>query len=92
MSEARRKSRHEAERDRLWNALQALFRLVEDGTLVRDICHDGEPGFALRQIPLVKTLAECQCALHKIEPPDPLADQSYVDLEDRVREGWERTP
>jgi len=44
-------------------ALRKLFALVEDGTLVRDISRDDLRGWAMRQIPLVKTLAEVSVVL-----------------------------
>jgi hypothetical protein len=53
----------EAERDQLREALRRLFALVEDGTLVRDISKDSEPGFAIRQIPFVMALRNAQAAL-----------------------------
>ena len=56
-------ARAEAERDRLREALRRLFALVKDGTLVRDISKDSEPGFAIRQIPFVMALRNAQAAL-----------------------------
>jgi hypothetical protein len=41
-------------------ALVKVYMLVEEGTLVRDTSHDHEAGWALRQIPLVQTLAEAK--------------------------------
>ena len=52
-----------AERDALRAALRGLMRLLEDGTLVRDISHDHEPGWAMRQLPLTQALAAAHAAL-----------------------------
>lgn len=52
-----------AEHDCLARALRTLFALVEDGTLVRDTSRDHEPGWALRQVPLVQALARARAAL-----------------------------
>ncbi len=50
-------------RDDLAEALEELYALIEDGVLVRDVSHDGEPGWALKQLPLVRSLGKAQGAL-----------------------------
>lgn len=44
-------------------ALSSLMRLIDDGVLVRDISHDNEDGWALRQLSLVTALKQAQQAL-----------------------------
>lgn len=39
-------------------SLREIMKLIEDGFLVRNISRDGEPGWAMRQIPMVQTLAK----------------------------------
>lgn len=54
-----------AQRD-LATALRDLFAFVENGVLIRDISHDHEPGWAMRQVPLVQTLAAVKAILAKV--------------------------
>ena len=51
------------ERDRLAHALRTLLAFVEDGTLVRNTSQDHAPDWALRQIPLVRVLADARATL-----------------------------
>jgi hypothetical protein len=46
-------------------ALTGVKQLLDDGILVRDISHDHEPGWAMKQIPLVRTLVLIEAALKK---------------------------
>lgn len=48
---------------RLFDALNGLMALIENETLVRNTDGDGEPGWAIRQLPLVQTLAFAKSAL-----------------------------
>lgn len=41
-------------------SLGAIMKLVGDGTLVRDISGDAEPGWAMKQLPLVMALKTAQ--------------------------------
>jgi hypothetical protein len=52
---------------RLRELLGKLFGLIESGKLVRDISKDHEPDWALKQIELVRTLAEVSAALQPLE-------------------------
>jgi len=52
-----------AENERLRGALRGLMMMIENGYLVRQTNGDGDPGWALRQLPLVKALAEAEAAL-----------------------------
>jgi len=52
--------------------LRELFALIEDGTLVRDISRDAEPGWAMRQLPLVQALARAKQILD--DAPQPPAE------------------
>lgn len=46
-------------------ALKSVLTLIDEGKLVRDISGDSEPDWALRQLPLVRTLQACRAALAK---------------------------
>jgi len=50
--------------EQLEAALRKLLGFLEDGTLCRDISRDHEPGWAMRQLPLVQTLTEVKALLH----------------------------
>lgn len=41
-------------------SLGAIMKLIGDGTLVRDISGDAEPGWAMKQLPLVMALKTAQ--------------------------------
>jgi succinate dehydrogenase/fumarate reductase flavoprotein subunit len=47
--------------------LAALIKLIEDGTLVRDISRDAEDGWAFRQVPLVKAVSDARALLDRTE-------------------------
>lgn len=47
-----------ADNNALRDSLRAVMKLIEDGFLVRNILRDDEPGWAMRQIPMVQTLAK----------------------------------
>lgn len=49
--------------------LRDFFAHVESGTLVRNISKDREPGWALRQLPLVQTLHATLTLLAALEVP-----------------------
>jgi hypothetical protein len=49
--------------DQLVEALDELMALIENNTLVRNISRDGDPDWAIRQLPLVMTLKKAQAAL-----------------------------
>jgi len=53
----------EAEVERFRTALRGLMMMIENGYLVRQTNGDGDPGWELRQLPLVKALAEAEAAL-----------------------------
>jgi len=58
------KCKHLAERVKvLEDALQDIFTMLDDGYLVRDTSHDGQDGWAMRQLPYVRKLAAAQAAL-----------------------------
>lgn len=48
-------------------ALRGMLRLMDDGLLVRDISRDHEPGWAVRQMPLVMGIKRAQTALANAE-------------------------
>jgi hypothetical protein len=52
---------------RLVEAAKAVHKLIEDEELVRNIKHDDEPGWAIRAMPVVHTLAQFQVALAAVE-------------------------
>jgi hypothetical protein len=52
-----------AERNALKIALQDMFKLIEEGWLVRDISQDAKPVFAMRQLGFVSRLAKAKAAL-----------------------------
>ena len=61
------------ERERaLREALCGLFAMIENGTLVRDTSRDNEPGWAMKQLPLVAALKAAEAALAS---PDSAAEQ-----------------
>ncbi len=47
----------------LVEALEGIVGLMDDGSLVRNISKDHEPGWAFKQIGFVKTLAHAALAL-----------------------------
>lgn len=47
-------------------ALRELMALIEQKVLVRDTSRDGEPGWAMRQIPVVMALKHAQNVIDKI--------------------------
>ncbi len=49
----------------LLTALEGIMKLIDDGVLVRYTGCDGDPDFAMRQIPLVMVLKSAQLALSK---------------------------
>lgn len=51
------------QRDELLVILRDVMTYIEDGTLVRDIRIDGDPGFVMRQIRFVTTLSKAKIAL-----------------------------
>ena len=52
-----------AERDRLYDALEKIWGFIDDGTLVRNTAADRDPGWAMKQLPLVAALHCAQKAL-----------------------------
>ena len=44
-------------------ALADLFEMIDTGLLVRDISHDHEPMWVLRQMEFVQRLAKCKAVL-----------------------------
>jgi multidrug resistance efflux pump len=55
-------------------ALQNLFALVESGVLVRNLSRDAEPGFALRQVPLIQAFTAARDILADL-PDAPKGEQ-----------------
>ena len=51
----------------MYEALRGMLKLIDDGMLVRDMSHDHESDWAMKQIPLVRTLQLAQAALAKTE-------------------------
>ena len=51
----------------LLEACKTLIELIDTGYLVRDISHDGEPGFAIRQLEPVMQLRSVVLAIAKAE-------------------------
>lgn len=51
------------ERGKLLKALEALYGHIETGDLVRDTSGDSEPGWAMKQVPLVTNLAVAKAAI-----------------------------
>jgi hypothetical protein len=51
----------------LLEALKEIRELIDNGMLVRDTSHDHEPGWALKQIPLVQALQKIGLAISKAE-------------------------
>ena len=47
----------------LLSASKAVFAQIEEGNLVRDISHDHEHGWAMRHIPMIKSLAQLREAI-----------------------------
>ena len=54
--------------EELLAALQGVMALIADGTLVRDTKRDREPGWAIRQIPMVMALKAADAAIAKYAP------------------------
>ncbi len=44
-----------------------VWTLIENGSLVRNVSHDVEPDWALKQLPLIKTLTRLEQAIAKCE-------------------------
>ena len=53
------------DKDKVVEALKALFGHVEDGTLVRDVSKDGESGWHLKMTRFVKDLADARAVLDR---------------------------
>ena len=53
----------DAEIERLREALREVLMLINSGYFVRDISHDGEPGWAMKQIPALMTLQKAARAV-----------------------------
>ena len=56
------------------DALRELFRMVEEGVLVRNVARDAEPGWASQATKLVMALKHASAALEKVDgetPPTP---------------------
>ena len=58
----------EADAAALRKALDAIMNLLADGTLVRDISHDLEPGWPMRTMELFVVLKQAQDALTSTTP------------------------
>lgn len=58
-----------SQNDALVEALKAIFKAMDDGLLVRDVSRDHQESWALRQLPLVRTLQQAQDALAKAVQP-----------------------
>jgi hypothetical protein len=65
---------------RMERALNELFTLIDNGTLVRNISDDGKPGWAMRQLPLVHCLSDAKDAIDL--PADDALDR------DAARWNW----
>lgn len=63
--------------------LRELFGFLDSGYLVRDISHDHEPGWAMRQLPFVSTLAKGKQILDGSTPAS-LPDVQGEDAEQRT--------
>jgi hypothetical protein len=50
-------------------ALKAIFGLVEQGVLVRNTTDDGKPDFPVRQLPLMRVLADAKRVLDEEANP-----------------------
>ncbi len=48
-------------------ALKSVMALIDDQLLIRDISRDGEPGWAIKQAPIVTALADAVMAIKKAE-------------------------
>ncbi len=55
----------------LYLGLEAVWKLIEDGTLVRDISKDQEPGWAMNQLDLVVNLKATYTALARARGEQP---------------------
>lgn len=49
----------------LYEALEAVMKLIDDGMLVRNISGDHQSNWAVKQLPLVQTLQQVNTALSK---------------------------
>ena len=59
----------------LLEALRAVLDLIDTGYLIRDISHDAEPGFAIRQLEPVLQLRNAVVAIAAVEgTPDAGTD------------------
>jgi len=56
--------------DALLAACKEIWKLVDDGVLVRDISRDFEPNWILRQIPVVRSLRKLEEAIKLAEGSD----------------------
>ena len=53
------------------STLSELLTLIENGTLVRNVDHDHEPGFALRMLGIVPVLRRAQDAIDALPKDKP---------------------
>jgi len=54
--------------ERLTAALKDMFALMDEGLLVRDMSHDNDPMWAVRQIKFVQRLCEANALLFETTP------------------------
>lgn len=54
----------------LLNALKGVWKLIDDGQLVRNTSGDANPDWAMRQLPFVMALKACDAAIAKAEGRD----------------------
>lgn len=47
--------------------LRLLVSRLEDGTLVRNLNHDGDPNWAIRMLPFIQELNRITIAIHRAE-------------------------
>ena len=59
--------RLQRDRTALLEALKELFAYIEDGTLVRNISNDANPGWAVGMLPFMLTLNKVKAAINLAE-------------------------
>jgi hypothetical protein len=73
--------------------LRGLMQLIEDGVLVRNTACDGDAGWAMRQLPLFRTLANARAVLadHEAQQQEPIRGIRYLNGEWSLRnyEAWQ---
>lgn len=73
--------------ERLLKSLKELLQLIGEGKLIRNTKADHRPGWAIRQIPFVRTLVEAQASVEEAEKksseqPKPLCADCGHPIDD----------